>query len=161
MPAPYALTNAETEIWERITASMPADHFSPGNAPVFAQLCRHIAASDKVAMLVEMITKKKPFNPDHFSTMLRSQVAESVVINRLARSMRLTQQSLYRGELVRNRPINTSPDVKNCRLAPTTKSGTCMQTMWCCVVIYRTGRRAASSVSERMAVTCRMPQRFA
>jgi len=109
MPAPYALTNAETEIWERITASMPADHFSPGNAPVLAQLCRHIAASDKIAMLVEMITKKKPFNPDDFAMMLRSQVAESVVINRLARSMRPTQQSLYRGELVRNRPILATP----------------------------------------------------
>jgi len=109
MPAPYALTNAETEIWERITASMPADHFSPGNAPVLAQLCRHIAASDKIAMLVEMITKKKPFNPDDFATMLRSQVAESVVINRLARSMRLTQQAVYRGELVRNRPIASTP----------------------------------------------------
>ena len=109
MPAPYALTNAETEIWERITASMPADHFSPGNAPVLAQLCRHIAASDRVAMLVEMIAKKKPFDPDHFATMLRSQVAESVVINRLARSMRLTQQAVYRGELVRNRPIPSTP----------------------------------------------------
>ena len=106
MPAPYALT----EIWERITASMPADHFSPGNAPVLAQLCRHIAASDKIAMLIEMITKKKPFNPDHFATMLRSQVAESVVINRLARSMRLTQQAVYRGELVRNRPIGDVHD---------------------------------------------------
>ena len=88
---------------------MPADHFSPRNAPVLAQLCRHIAASDKVAMLVEMITKKKPFNSDHFATMLRSQVAESVVINRLPRSMRLTQQAVYRGELARNRPINISP----------------------------------------------------
>jgi hypothetical protein len=71
---------------------------------VLAQLCRHIAASDKVAMLIEMVTKKKPFNPDQFAALLRSQVAESVVINRLARSMRLTQQALYRGELVRNRP---------------------------------------------------------
>ena len=85
---------------------MPADHFLPGNAPVLAQLCRHIAASDKVAMLVEMITKRKPFNPDHFATMLRSQVAEFVVINRLARSMRLTQQALYRDALVRNRPVS-------------------------------------------------------
>lgn len=109
MPAPYTLTDAETEIWERITASMPSDHFSPGNAPVLSQLCRHIAASDKVAMLIEMVTKKKPFNPDHFAILLRSQVAESTVINRLARSMRLTQQALYRGELVRNRPINSVP----------------------------------------------------
>jgi hypothetical protein len=52
------LTNAETEIWERITASMPADHFSPGNASVPAQLCRHIAASDTVAMLIERVAEK-------------------------------------------------------------------------------------------------------
>lgn len=109
LPAPYNLTDKETEVWERITSSMPADHFAPSNSSVLAQLCRHIAASDRVAMLIEMIAKKKPFNPDLFATLLRSQVAESVIINRLSRSMRLTQQSLYRGELVRNRPISTTP----------------------------------------------------
>lgn len=109
LPAPYSLTDKEVEVWERIANSMPADHFAPGNASVLAQLCRHIAASDKVAMLVETIARKKPFDADAFAAMLRSQVAESVIINRLSRSMRLTQQALYRGELVRNRPINDTP----------------------------------------------------
>ena len=105
MPAPYNLTGSEAEIWERIVNSMPADHFAPGNASVLAQLCRHIAASDRVAMLIEAAAKSKKLDVDNFTSLLRSQIAESVVINRLARSMRLTQQALMRCESAKLRPI--------------------------------------------------------
>jgi hypothetical protein len=107
-PPPYNLTDAESRIWEMIVASMPADHFSPGNHAVLAQLCRHIASSDRFAMLIEQYAKQKKFNPEAFTALSRQQIAESTIINRLSRSMRLTQQALYRGESAKLRPVITS-----------------------------------------------------
>jgi hypothetical protein len=101
LPVPYNLTDIEAAHWTRITASMPAEHFSPSNSDLLAQLCRHIAQSDRLALLIEQICatgKKKTmhFDAEVYQDLLKSQRAESAAILRLARSMRLTQQSIER-----------------------------------------------------------------
>jgi hypothetical protein len=57
---------------------MPPGHFIPANHHVLVQLCRHIVEARNVAVL-----KKQ-------------QAAESLIIARLSRAMRLTQQATFK-----------------------------------------------------------------
>ncbi len=106
--APYTLTDAEADEWRAIVNSMPADYFARSHYPVLSQLCRHIAASNRVAQLIEQCCAKKrgkTFNIDEFNLLNVMQNRESGVIYRLARSMRLTHQALYRAESTKPRPV--------------------------------------------------------
>ena len=103
--APYDLTDAEPAEWRAIVASMPPTHFSRGNYPLLAQLCRHIVTSRQVAQLKDQCTKAKKIDAKLFTHLLSLQDKETKSIMYLCRSMRLTQQSIYRGELVGVRPL--------------------------------------------------------
>jgi hypothetical protein len=106
--APYDLTDAEADEWRAIVNSMPAEHFARVHYPMLVQLCRHKAASNRVAQLVEQCCAKrkgKTFNLNEFDTLSAMQARETSAIIRLQRSMRLTQQSLYRAESVKPRPL--------------------------------------------------------
>ena len=94
--APYNLTDAEADEWRAIVASMPAGHFARTQYPMLVQLCRHKVAADRVAQLIEAVCRKKKFNSSELLALQAAQSAESSAIMRLSRSMRLTQQSVYR-----------------------------------------------------------------
>jgi hypothetical protein len=111
--APYNLTDAEADEWRAIVASMPPEHFSRVHYPMLTQLCRHKVQSDRVAQLVETVCKKNPkgpaskgFDMTEYDHLLGMQARESAAIIRLMRSMRLTQQSLYRADSAKPRPVS-------------------------------------------------------
>src|SRR4051812_11648273 len=46
----------------RLAAPMQPDYFAPSHYPLLTQLCRHVVASNRVAMLVEQCCKQKSVN---------------------------------------------------------------------------------------------------
>jgi hypothetical protein len=103
--APYTLTDAEADEWRAIVASMQPEHFARIHYPMLTQLRRHKVASDRVAQLTEAVCRQKKINSAEYAALLAMQAVESSAIIRLCRSMRLTHQSLYRGESVKPRPV--------------------------------------------------------
>lgn len=94
--APYDLTDEESDVWRTVVSSMPAEHFAPSHYPILAQYCRHVIASRRIAQLVERCSKNKKFDRVEFKELLKMQATESLAIMRLARSMRLTHQAIYK-----------------------------------------------------------------
>jgi|SRR5882724_10361184 len=94
--APYDLTDEEADVWRSVVSSMPADHFAPSHYPILAQYCRHVIASRRIAQLVERCCKAKKFDREELKELLKMQATESLAIMRLARSMRLTHQAIYK-----------------------------------------------------------------
>jgi hypothetical protein len=89
---------------------MLATHFSPSNADCLVQLLRHIEQSHRLAMLVERAASSKgKFTVDDYISLLRAQNAETATIRRLATSLRLTQQAVFRADRADNRPIPAGP----------------------------------------------------
>jgi|tagenome__1003787_1003787.scaffolds.fasta_scaffold20941071_6 hypothetical protein len=95
--APYDLTDEQAEEWRKIVNCMPPGYFIPAHFPVFAQLCRHIDASHKVANLLRSFSqrskKRESLNLRIYIDLLRQQAAESPSIARLSRALRLTHQA--------------------------------------------------------------------
>ena len=98
--APYDLTDDEADEWRAQVSSMPADHYSRGNYPLLTSYCRQIVAERTVARIIAEYTdpKNKKFNFREYAELLAQQRAQSAAIMRLARSMRLTQQSVTKSE---------------------------------------------------------------
>lgn len=94
--APYDLTDVESDEWRAIVASMPADHFARSHYPILAQFCRHVVGSRRIAQLIERCCKNKKFDRLEYRELLKMQATESQAIMRLARSMRLTHQAIYK-----------------------------------------------------------------
>ena len=110
--APYTLTDAEADEWRAIVASMPAEHFARIHYSMLTQLCRHKIQSNRIGQLIEAVCKNHPKGPASkgfdmagYDHLLGMQARESAAIIRLMRSMRLTQQSLYRAESAKPRPV--------------------------------------------------------
>jgi hypothetical protein len=77
-----------------VVDSMPADHFIPANYHLLTQLCRHVVEARRIAQLTKAYRKKKTdFNVRVYGELLKAQLSESSIIQRLSCSMRLTQQS--------------------------------------------------------------------
>lgn len=94
--APYDLTDEESDVWVAVVSSMPADHFAPSHYPILSQYCRHVVASRRIAQLSDRCCKQKKFDRVEWKEILKMQATESQAIMRLARSMRLTHQAIYK-----------------------------------------------------------------
>ena len=103
--APYCLTDLEADEWRAITASMPPGYFARSHFPLLSQLCRHIVASNRVALLIEQSCKQKKVHRAELATLHAMQASESASIIRLCRQLRLTHQAIYRANSTRQRPI--------------------------------------------------------
>jgi hypothetical protein len=100
--APYELGDAEADEWRVVVNSMPADHFMPANYGLLIQYCRHKVASITIDQLIQACRKRKKFDLGEYDRLLKMQQAETASINRLLRSMRLTQQSVMRAETTKH-----------------------------------------------------------
>ena len=105
--APYDLAGEELAEWLAIVYAMPPEHFSRVHFPMLAQFCRHVVASRRIGMLVQQECAKPKFDLAKYRTLLSMQAAEFNQINRLARSMRLTQQAIWRSDSARARPLSS------------------------------------------------------
>ena len=100
--APDDLTVEQSEEWQAIVNTMPADHFMRGNYPLLAQLCRHIISARRLAQLIDRTAAQTDLDRKEFGALLQLQAAESTMITRLLRAMRLTQQSVMRAETTKH-----------------------------------------------------------
>ena len=107
--APYTLrAPAEVAVWRAIVAAMPADYFRPTNFPLLVQFCRHSAAADRVAQLIETFCKRKKVDCPEFASLLAMQSSESASIVRLSRQLRLSPQAIYRADSAKLRSASTA-----------------------------------------------------
>jgi hypothetical protein len=103
--APYDLTDEESNEWRAIVRSMQPTHFSAGNFPVLAQLCRHIVGSRRVAQLIQKCIGEEEFNRREYFALSQMQATESAAIMKLSRSLRLTQQARTERQSIKLRPL--------------------------------------------------------
>lgn len=92
--APYELDDEEAREWKAIVETMDADHFMRGNYPLLVQYCRHVVSARKINQLISAEERKKKFDRREYMILLQMRSTETAAIGRLARSMRLTQQSV-------------------------------------------------------------------
>lgn len=100
-PPPAELTDDQRALWLATVNSKPAEWFGPEHIPLLLEYVRHVSTA---AMLTEQI---QAFDPEwmttdaglkRMKTLTAMRAREAQVINTLARSMRLTQQAVYRAD---------------------------------------------------------------
>jgi hypothetical protein len=106
--APYHLNDDEAEEWRAIVSSMPVGHFARCHYSMLEQLCRHNVAARWVGGLIVTLRKQKKIDPQRLAQLLTLQDRETKTIVYLMRSMRLTQQSVYRAVSKNIRPLQVA-----------------------------------------------------
>ncbi len=101
--APYTLDDNAADVWRQIVASMPADHWHPGNYHMLEELCGYIVESRRVARLIGIESKKRKVDVAAYNNLMRLRMQVTNMINRLSRSMRLTQQAAWQPQTQHNR----------------------------------------------------------
>lgn len=94
LPPPLELTDDQRAEWLAIVNTMPADWFMRGNQALLIQLTRHLVSARRVAQMIEAISAEPEIDRREMGSLLKMQQAETLAINLLLRSMRLTQQSV-------------------------------------------------------------------
>jgi hypothetical protein len=98
---PSSLTDAQRGLWLATVNSKPAEWFGDEHVPMLLEYVRHVSTADLLTREIE------GFSPDMFAdpealkklkTLTAMRAREAQVINALARSMRLTQQAVYRAD---------------------------------------------------------------
>lgn len=115
LPAPAHLTDEQKREWVALVNTMPAAHFMRGNQGLLEQYCRHMVAARHLAQLIDQAESRDIKYPRTAKgrreaniakrlllNLYRQQKEESNIIQRLLTCMRLTQQSIYRGETVKH-----------------------------------------------------------
>lgn len=93
--APYELTDAQSDIWHRVSEDLPAGWFTPKHVGLLKMYCRHEAQSDRIAMLIEQEMAKHELDVQQYDKLLAMQEREGRAMSSLATRMRITQQALY------------------------------------------------------------------
>ena len=97
-PAP-GLTQAQLQIWLATVNSKPAEWFGDEHAPILLEYVRHVATAEVLSRQIEEFDPAWMADDDglrRFDKLTAMRAREAGVINTLARSMRLTQQAVYR-----------------------------------------------------------------
>jgi len=98
---PRTLSDAQRSIWLATVNSKPAEWFGDEHVPILAEYVRHIETAELLTQQIE------GFDPDwmkdddglkRYDKLTKMRAREAGVINTLARSMRLTQQAVYRAD---------------------------------------------------------------
>ncbi len=115
-PPPRHLTTNQTQVWRDTVASMPGGWFDRVHEPMLVAYCRHVAASARLAAMVEAFQDEwvgEDGGLQRLDKLLGMCERESRAIIMCARSMRLTQQSQMHprsaGRSVANEPTGPRP----------------------------------------------------
>jgi len=107
LPPPDHLSQEEADEWLEIVNTMPAEHFARVNAGLLEQYCHHMIASRKLGREIAKLSYDNPSHREELMRLLNKRQSESYIIISLLRQMRLTQQSIFRGESVKH-PTRTT-----------------------------------------------------
>ena len=97
-PAPPAdLSERETALWKGITASLPADWFAPGDAPMLAAYCRAIVLHERVSEEAEgaALTIRGAKGGEIANPIFRMQDMAARLMASLATKLRLAHSSRW------------------------------------------------------------------
>lgn len=92
-PAPDRLTKDQAEIWNRLAASKPPQHFAADDLPLLAELCRAYDAADKIAVRIDKHISTA--SAETLQTLMGLRDKESRRAVALATKLRMTSQSRY------------------------------------------------------------------
>ena len=98
---PADLTDTQRSIWLATVNSRPADWFGDEHVPLLLEYVRHIETSNELAKQINAFDSAWLAEDDglkRYDKLVRLRAVETAAINTLARSMRLTHQSLYRAD---------------------------------------------------------------
>ena len=94
-PAPVpGLTDDQAAIWKRLAAAKPAEHFTPDDLPLLAELCRAYDGADKLALRINRAIEKE-FSSETLQALMGIRDKETRRAMALATKLRLTAQSRY------------------------------------------------------------------
>ena len=98
---PNELTDKERGLWLDTVNSKPAEWFGNEHIPMLVEYVRHVSTADLLTREIQAFTAEMFADTDELKklkilTSMRAQ--EASCINTFARSMRLTQQSIYRAD---------------------------------------------------------------
>jgi hypothetical protein len=98
---PSGLTQAQRGIWLATVNSKPAEWFGDEHVPMLVEYVRHVTTSDMLTKEIESSDPKWMKSDEGMRRMkdlTTMRAREAGCINTLARSMRLTQQSVYNAQ---------------------------------------------------------------
>ena len=91
---PKGLTSDQAQIWRTIVASVQPDWFTPSNSPLLEAYVRHVAASQRIAALIEVEEASDAFNLADFNRLLAMQERESRALASLATKLRISRSAV-------------------------------------------------------------------
>lgn len=108
-PAPLpGLSAAQKTIWKRIVDGLPPDWFRPETLDLLAEYCEQITASRKISKMIDKLPNKD--SVDELEKLIRLKEKTARVMATLATKMRISQQSTYDREKVKdNSPPADNP----------------------------------------------------
>lgn len=101
---PQELKREEAVEWDAIVNTMPYDHFMRGNYSLLMQYCRHIVMARRLQLWIDKALAEDGEHNRRLPQLLRMRKHETHCIMTLARSMRLTQQSVIDGRRSHPKP---------------------------------------------------------
>jgi hypothetical protein len=109
-PPPH-LTDAEKVEWNKIIDSVPSDWFSAYNLATLEHYCHHITAEREISERILKVVSKKNYDYNEYARLLRHQMAQTRMVQKMLTSMRLTQQSGTAAPSQYKNKAATSPSV--------------------------------------------------
>jgi hypothetical protein len=106
---PAELTREQSEEFERVVATMPAEWFVPANVSMLAQYARHVIMARRIAELIEGMTSGEVGDIAGLAKLQRAQIAESKIIHQLMTAMRMTPQSIQPSRTVSSKRLQRVP----------------------------------------------------
>ncbi len=112
---PDHLNEEQRQEWIELVNSMPAEHFSLCNKGILELYVCHLVSARDLTRKINGIEKRGPTESNRvlrtrrkkLGELTQLRIKESNAATLLARSMRLTQQAIYRGEVVRHQKLAT------------------------------------------------------
>lgn len=92
---PLHLTPEETDEWNAVVGSMPADWFKRETHPLLEQYCRHAVNARRIGDLIDQAMGSDPLDVAQIKELLKMQASQTTSMKTLAASMRIAQQSSY------------------------------------------------------------------
>src|SRR6476620_1705034 len=96
---PFELTDAQRSLWLATVNSRPSEWFGPEHVPLLVLYVKHAATADMLTRQIEAFDPKwleDEAGIKRMNALTSMRAREAQCMKSLARSMRLTQQSLYR-----------------------------------------------------------------
>jgi len=98
LPAPAHMTDAEMSVWQEVVNDQPASVFTPTHIPILEMYCRHVVQGRILADEILNFDRSWLADDDglkRYDRLLGMAERESRAANAVARSLRITRQSLH------------------------------------------------------------------